>query len=613
MTTQINQAPPPDPYNNSLRAQILRNFATYDGPPAYKPWRAPLRTPTSVDHLLADYTPKRLSIPVAMIDRPYFHNQIPWAVELTGTTNSLAIGGKPQAGKTTFLQTLIVAGARTHAPKDLQFFCLDFSSGLRQLEGLPHVASVATRIEVARIRRTLAQLTAIANFREKVISDHHGLDWASYLQERHNPQHLASRDPYSDIVFIIDGWDNFTTDDWLPDDAIQGEHDKYIEQVTSLARRGANIGIHLAIGLNRWTALRTTIRSSIGLKIDLSPADINDTGIELTRVVNEIPPKSPGRALSTHAKDYDGIEDAYMHLMVGAPRLDGLDTMAGIAQTFATTVATITEQWKNETSFPPKMEMLPAHLSYADVTTKAPAAKHEDPEHLRWSLPVGLMESTLEPLVLNVMQDPHVLVFGENDSGKTQDLHTIAKAITDRNTPQQVKFVIIDYDGDLEGAVPDEYMAPSATLNDGTVASTYIRNSLELEKSAPLIRAGLEPRRQPANVSKEDRARHSWWSGPEIVLLCDDWHQVITQHPLQYSALQAELAEFIESRTSGFHFIAACHSAQFYTLTSLNKGALGVAWNRGGHVLVHSGNKDEYPGKEIPIRKRRPGEALYLR
>ncbi|MBU8814003.1 hypothetical protein KL953_34645 [Mycolicibacterium goodii] len=210
------------------------------------------------------------------------------------------------------------------------------------------------------------------------------------------------------------------------------------------------------------------------------------------------------------------------------------------------------------------------------------------------------------------MADPHVLVFGENASGKTETLRTIAKAITDRNTPEQVKFVTIDYAGDLEGAVPDEYMVPSITLDDGTTAHTYITNNQELEKSAPLIRAGLEPRRQPANLSREDRARHSWWSGPEIVLLCDDWHQVITQHPLQYSALQAELAEFIQSSTSGFHFIASCLSAQMYTLTSLNRGALGVAWNRGGHVLIHSGNKHESPGKEIPIRKRRPGEALYM-
>lgn len=612
MTISANDAPPQD-HNNSLRAQILKNFATYDGPAAYKPWRPPLRTPMSVDHLLAaGYTPGHMSIPVGMIDLPFKHDQRPWTVELRGTTSSVAIGGKPQSGKTTFLQTLIVAGARTHSPKDLQFFCLDFSAGfLKPLAGLPHVASVATRAEPHRVRRTLAQLTATANFREQMIAEH-GLDWDTYLQLRHDPQHPASRDAYSDIVLVIDGWDNFYTDDWLPDDKAQGEHDKYLEQVSSLARRGAGFGLHMAIGLNRWTELRSNIRSSMGIKIDLSPADPNDTGIDATRTVQDIPPNSPGRALSTHAKAFDGEDDAYMHLMIGAPRLDGQDTIEGISQTFPETVTAITEQWANETPLPPKMAMLPSRLSYSDVAARSTQPKPQDPDNLRWSLPVGLTESTLSPLILNVMEDPHVLVFGENDSGKTQTLRTIAKAITDRNTPEQVKFVTIDYDGTLEGAVPDEYMVPSVTLADGTTAHTYITNNQELEKSAELIRGGLEPRRQPANASREDRARHSWWSGPEIVLLCDDWHQVVTQHPASYSALQMELAEHIQSRTSGFHFIASCLSAQMYTMVSLNKGALGVAWTRGGHVLIHSGNKDEYPVKDIPIRKRRPGEALYM-
>lgn len=616
----IQPVVPQNLLGNSLRAQILRNFAQYPGPAAPSPWRPPLRTPHSVDHLLQGYQHEHMSFPVAMIDRPFYADQRPWTISLTGQTSSVAIGGLPLSGKTTFLQTLIVSGAWTHSPEALQFFCLDFSSGgLTALSALPHVASVATSSAPHRVRRTLAQLTATSKFRGDVMGDGQGLSWASYLRARQDPNHPASQDPYAEIVFVIDGWDNVVAEDWMPEDSTTGEHDKYIEQIYSLARLGASRGIHVAIGLNRWTTLRANIRSSIGLKIDLFPADKNDTGIEASRIVDEIPPKSPGRALSTGARDFDGlIDDAYMDLMIGAPRLDGQNTMADLDQTYEATTAAISARWQ-QAKWPPKMAMLPAQVPYTQVAAKVPAAAPQDPEEVRWNLPIGLSESTLDPLMISLKEHPHVLVFGEDKSGKSASLRTIAKAITDRNTPQQVQFIVVDYEGSLEDVVPDEYMVPNIELRDaegnltGQVAHTYIRNYLELEKSVPVIRAGLEPRRQPSNVPKEAEGNHSWWDGPEIILLIDDWHQVITNHPAQYAALAIELAEFIQSRTAGFHFIASCSSAQMYVLVSTNRGALGVAWSRGGHILIHSGNIDEYPAKEIAIRKRRPGEALYIR
>lgn len=605
---------------NSLRAQILRNYAKYPGNPAPSPWRPPLRQPRSVDHLLEGYEHQHMSIPVAMIDKPFYALQHPWTISLTGQTSSVAIGGAPLSGKTTFLQTLIVAGAWTHSPEDLQFFGLDFSSGgIMALSGLPHVASVATGSSPQRVRRTLAQLTATSRFRGDVMGDNQGMSWSSYLRARKDPNHPASRDPYGDIVFVIDGWDNVIAEDWMPEDSTTGEHDKYIEQIYSLARLGASRGIHVAIGLNRWTNLRANIRSSIGLKIDLYPADKSDTGIDAIRTVEEIPANSPGRALSNHARDFDGlIDDAYMDLMIGAPRLDGQDTTDDLDQTYAQTTAKITDRWK-QAKLPPKMEMLPARVPYSQIAAKASPVAAQAPEHERWNLPIGLSESTLDHLNINIAEHPHVLVFGENESGKSATLRTIAKAITAQNTPKQVQFLVIDYEGTLEDVVPPEYMVPDAQLLDkdgnptGKIAHSYVRNYLELEKTAPLIAAGLEPRRQPANVSREAEGSHSWWQGPEIVLLVDDWHQVITSHPAQYAALANELAEFIQSRTAGFHFIASCASSQMYVLTSTGRGALGVAWNRGGHIFIHSGNLEEYPAKEIAIRKRRRGEALYIR
>nr|WP_242657315.1 type VII secretion protein EccCb [Mycobacterium talmoniae] len=549
----------------------------YNGPPAYIPWRPPLQNPTAVNNLIAATTRHHLEIPMGIIDLPYHHKQLPWMVNLTGTTASAAIGGAKQHGKTTFCETLIVSTAATHAPTDAQFFCLDFSaSRLVQLEALPHVAGVATRTDVPRIRRTVAELKAIRDRRQTLFTTHRIPGWNTYRQLRTtNPDHPAAQDPYGDIVFIIDGWDVFSTDTWLPDQ-LKPDHDKFfLPTVEDLLNTGPDHGIHTVITCTRWQSLRGKFRDNLPLKIDLHQADENDAGTDI-RIARTVPDK-PGRAISTEKQ----------HIMIAAPRLDGQNTIAGIEDTYKHTIATIATQWSGHPT-PPKLAVLPAQHPIRQLLDANPT-QPTDPRTTRWKIPIGIAESTVGTAILDLAEQPHLLVFGEPGSGKTTAARAIATAITQRNTPQQVIFMIVDFRGGLKGAVPDDYMMVSPRT------PFYVRNPKELTQAVQDLEAGLS---NPARRTQ----------GRDIVVLVDNWHQVLTADPM---AMQG-LTDAIMTPESGLHLIATCLASHMTPATNGTRSATGSAWSVGAHALLLSGDKENYYTRAFSFTKRPPGQALYI-
>src|SRR5204862_389332 len=90
------------------------------------------------------------------------------SVDFAGAGGHLAIVGAPQTGKSTLLRTLVAAFALTHTPHEAQFYCVDLGGGtLAALDGLPHVGGVSGRQDPGRMRRTIAQVAALLDERER--------------------------------------------------------------------------------------------------------------------------------------------------------------------------------------------------------------------------------------------------------------------------------------------------------------------------------------------------------------------------------------------------------------------------------------------------------------
>ncbi|MEK8108400.1 hypothetical protein NKG94_32245 [Micromonospora sp. M12] len=98
----------------------------------------------------------------------------------------------------------------------------------------------------------------------------------------------------------------------------------------------------------------------------------------------------------------------------------------------------------------PKVRLLPRRLQVAElariIDRSAPG------------IPVGVNESALAPVYLDLVNEPHLTVFGDAECGKTNLLRLIARGITERYTPAQARLVIADYRRGLLGAVEGDHL-----------------------------------------------------------------------------------------------------------------------------------------------------------
>ena len=78
--------------------------------------------PSPLDELLANDNPQPLRLALGIMDEPRHHRQAVWGVDVSGAGGNIAIGGSPQTGKSTLLQTLILSAAATHSPRDGAFY-----------------------------------------------------------------------------------------------------------------------------------------------------------------------------------------------------------------------------------------------------------------------------------------------------------------------------------------------------------------------------------------------------------------------------------------------------------------------------------------------------------
>ncbi len=100
------------------------------GSPAHQVWLPPLTdSPPLVAVLQQAGTRVALTVPIGLVDRPFEQRRELLVAQLAGAAGNVAVVGGPRSGKSTALQTLVLALADTHDPRDVQVYCLDFGGG----------------------------------------------------------------------------------------------------------------------------------------------------------------------------------------------------------------------------------------------------------------------------------------------------------------------------------------------------------------------------------------------------------------------------------------------------------------------------------------------------
>ncbi|MFD0786224.1 FtsK/SpoIIIE domain-containing protein, partial [Micromonospora azadirachtae] len=134
---------------------------------------------------------------------------------------------------------------------------------------------------------------------------------------------------------------------------------------------------------------------------------------------------------------------------------------------------------------------------------------------------------------------PHLTVLGDTESGKTNMLRHLARAVMARYTPAEARIMIVDYRRQLFDSVAQEYRLGYSVSTDST-----------RETVADAV-AGLGPRMPGADVTPEQLRRRDWWTGPQLFVLVDDY-DLLAGHD---SPLMPLLPYLAQGADIGFHLV----------------------------------------------------------
>lgn len=136
---------------------------------------------------------------------------------------------------------------------------------------------------------------------------------------------------------------------------------------------------------------------------------------------------------------------------------------------------------------------LPTQVRYRDLETG------DQP-----GLPLGLDDLTLRAVGHDLTAQPHLLVLGDSEAGKTSVLRLAARGAVDRYTPDQLRIAVVDHLNALADAVPPDHLVAHL----GSASAT------------------AETAKELADLLAERAAAGQAWTGPRILLLVDDYDLV---------------------------------------------------------------------------------------
>ncbi len=550
--------------SKSLLDIVVERLAGH-GRGAHEVWLPPLEESPTVDVLVpsADWRdgvnkPGALQFPMGIVDRPYDQRRDALIVDVSGAAGNLAVVGGPQSGKSTALRTLIMAASVTHTPEQVQFYCLDFGGGsLVGLAGLPHVGAVATRSDIDGVRRTVAEVVTLIREREErfralgieSMRDFRRLK-ATAGDGRMSDDAAAALavDEFGDVFLVIDGWAAF-----------RAEFDSLEAGVSLIINQGLSYGVHAVISATRWGEIRPAVKDLIGSRIELRLGDPMES--EMARKVAAMVPQGrPGR----------GITAEQLHMLVGLPRLDADSDTETLSDGVRWSVEQVAQMYPGRMA--PRVRRLGLDLSRDEMLrVVADLGIERRPEYAF----IGLGERELEPAMINFGTQPFVIVFADNESGKTTLLRNIAMSMMEQGTPQQNKIVLVDYRRTMLGQVTGDHLAGYATSSEA------------LQPMFAQLVQVLKSRRPGPDLTPQQLRDRSWWTGPDVVVLVDDYDMVAASgNPM---TMLMELLP--QARDIGLRLVVCRRSGG--AGRALYDAFLGRLKDLSADILLMSGDPDE--------------------
>lgn len=540
-------------------------------------WLPPLPAAMTLDTVLDTRArPRRpgqpgwLEVPIGLLDRPREQQQLPYTLSFTGREGHVAVVGAPRSGKSTILQTLMAGLSLTHDPGDVQVYALDFGGGgVHAMSAAPQVGAVYGRSEREEISRLVREMQAIVSGRAEQFRAHRITGMEAYHRARGAGE--IKGDGYGDVFLVVDNWG-----------LLVQEFEELQQEIIELAAAGLHYGFHVIVSSNRWHDIRLNLRDNIGGRIELRLNDPIESEVD-RHAAKTLPDDVPGR----------GITRTGEHFHAALPRVDGRADIGGIGAAMAALISALKKRWEKSPPAPP-IKMLPTLVHPEDLPD--PATDQVA------GIALGLEEFGLEAVRVDLLgADPHFLVFGDGECGKTNLLRAWLQRLFARHEHADVQVGIVDYRRQLlDLATDDKHVFGYAYSPD---MATQLAERLYGELAGRLPKA-------TASLSAPEE--HLAWTGPHAVLVIDDYDLVASPAGNPLAGLLELLAQ---GRDIGFHVVLArrvggttrsSFEPFFQRLVELSTPGLIMSGDpQEGPILGTQKAEAQPPGRGFLVRNRR--------
>jgi len=266
-----------------------------------------------------------------------------------------------------------------------------------------------------------------------------------------------------------------------------------------------------------------------------------------------------------------GINAEKLHILAALPRLDSSSEVEDLPAGVSAAVEAVRAHYGGREA--PRVRMLPHDVDRDAVVRAA----REAGQLSKSRFAIGINEDELAPVVVDFDAQPHLVAFADSESGKTGLLRNIAAGVMENATPTEAKIILVDFRRSMLGVIDEAYLGGYATAP---------------QSCADLMTAlagALKDRLPPNDITQQQLKERSWWSGPELFVMIDDYDLIgggSLNHPL------GPLVEYLpQARDIGLRVIITRRSGG--AGRALMDPIIGRLRDLSCNGLVMSGSKEE--------------------